>query len=343
MGVALNSFLAQVAEDILSGSCGADRDTAARLVEASVGEQVYDLFYWANRIRLARVGAQIRICAIVAGKLGLCSENCAFCGQSIHHPAGSSCESEILSHEQIISAARKAEQMGVWAFGIVNSGRGPSDAELEGLAPTIKELVESGKSVTCASLGILSDHQAQMLYNLGVRRYNHNLETSRRYFPNIVTTHTYDDRLATLAAVKRAGMSVCSGGIFGLGEEIEDRLELAATLAEVGVEEVPLNFLHPLAGTPLAGAVPLRPLEILRTISLFRFILPDAQIKVAGGREVNLRDLQSWIFFAGASGCLAGNYLLTTGRSAQDDLQMIGDLELPLVREEAGLGHEVKA
>jgi len=138
-------------------------------------------------------------------------------------------------------------------------------------------------------------------------------------------------------------MSLCCGGIFGLGETLADRLELAEALAEIRPEEVPLNFLHPLEGTPLAGAAPLKPLEILQIISVFRFVLPDAQIKVAGGRELNLRDLQSWMFFAGASGCLLGDYLLTRGRSAEDDRQMLVDLELPLVSEQAGLGHEVKA
>lgn len=339
----MNSFVANVAEGILAGGSGADRDTAAKLLEASAGDDIYDLFYWANRIRLTRVGPAIRLCAIAAAKVGLCSEDCAFCGQSIHHRAGSACESGGLSHLQIISAARKAKQMGAWAFGIVNSGRGPSDAELDALADTIRELVTMSEPLVCASLGILSDSQALRLYELGVRRYNHNLETSRRFFSTIVTTHTYEDRLATLAAVKRAGMSLCCGGIFGLGETVDDRLDLAQTLAEIGPEEVPLNFLHHLEGTPLAGVAPLKPLEILQIIALYRFVLPDAQIKIAGGREVSLRDMQSWIFFAGASGCLVGDYLLTRGRSAADDRQMLADLELPLLGQEAGLGHEVKA
>ncbi len=312
----MNAFLADVARRILAGGPRADRDTAAKLLEASSGDGIYDLFYWANCIRLARVGPGIRLCAIVAGKAELCSEDCAFCGQSVHHPAEPSSKSRAASHKQILAAARKADEMGAWAFGLVNSGRGPSDAELEGLAGTIKQLAELGRPLLCASVGILSDSQAVRLYELGVRRYNHNLETSRSFFPSIVTTHTYDDRLATLAAVKRAGMSLCCGGVFGLGESLEDRLDLAETLAQLGPEEVPLNFLNPLEGTPLAGAVPLKPLKILQIIALFRFVLPDAQIKVAGGREVNLRQLQSWIFFAGASGCLVGDYLLTRGRSA---------------------------
>ena len=339
----MNAFLADVAGAILAGGPGADRDTSAKLLEASSGEGIYDLFYWANRIRLARVGPTIRFCAIAPGKVGLCSEDCAFCGQSAQHPAESSPKPGRLSNSQILAAARNAGEMGAYAFGIVNSGRGPSDADLDRLAGTTKELAEPGMPLLCASLGILSDSQAERLYQLGVRRYNHNLETSRNFFPNVVTTHSYEDRLATLTAVKQAGLSLCCGGIFGLGESIEDRLDFAQTLAQIQPEEVPLNFLHPLEGTPLAGATRLKPLEILQIIALFRFVLPDAQIKVAGGREPNLRDLQSWIFFAGASGCLVGNYLLTKGRSADDDRQMLSDLELTLDREQAGLGHEVKA
>lgn len=327
----------------MAGGPGADRDTAAKLLEASTGDGIYDLFYWANRIRLRRVGRAIRFCAIAAGKVGSCSEDCAFCGQSAQHPAVTSDKACCLSHSQILTAARRAEELGVYAFGIVNSGRGPSDADLDRLAGTINDLAEVGKLMVCASLGILSDAQAVRLYQMGVRRYNHNLETSRNFFPSVVTTHRYDDRLATLAAVKRAGMSLCCGGIFGMGESVADRLDFAQTLAEVNPEEVPLNFLHPLEGTPLAGAARLKPLEILQIVALFRFVLPDAHIKVAGGREANLRELQSWIFFAGASGCLIGNYLLTRGRSADDDRQMLSDLGLTLDTEQVGLGHEVKA
>ena len=194
----------------------------------------------------------------------------------------------------------------------------------------------------CVSLGILSDSQAQRLRELGVERYNHNLETSRSFFPKIVSTHTYDDRRATIAAVKRARMALCCGGIFGLGETVDDRLDLAQTLSQIEPDEVPMNFLHRLGGTPLASAKPLRPLEILQLISVFRFVLPDAHIKVAGGREPCLRDLQSWMFFAGASGFVLGDYLLTKGRSGADDCQMLSDLELPMVSEHIGLAHEVR-
>ena len=338
----MNDFITETARGILAGGPGAGLETARVLMEVSRGQVVYDLLYWANRIRLARVGPQIRFCAIAAGKIGACTEDCAFCGQSSFHVCGQAMELARLTDLQIVQAAQQALQRRASSFGIVNSGRGPSDGELDELAGVLEKLVEIPNLTLCASLGILSDAQARRLVSLGVKRYNHNLETSRRFFPNVISTHSFEDRLNTAQAVKRAGMSLCCGGIFGMGETVEDRLDLAQTLAELEPDEVPMNFLHPLQGTPLAGAEPLKPLEILRTIAVFRFMLPDAQIKVAGGRELNLRDLQSWMFFSGASGCLIGNYLLTSGRSVEDDLQMLTDLELPTVAAMAGLAHEVK-
>ena len=337
----MNDFIAEVAQDILAGGAGVDYSTSAMLVRMASDDSIYDLFYWANRIRLAKVGPGIRLCAIVAEKMGACPEDCAFCGQSAHHPAGLPDKQGTLSGPEITAAAHKALEKGATSFGIVNSGRGPTDAELDRLAPILEQLAGLERLTVCASLGILSDSQAERLHRLGVRRYNHNLETSRRFFPRVVSSHSYDDRLATVKAVKQAGMSLCCGGIFGLGESMADRLEFAQTLAEIQPDDVPLNFLHPLEGTPLANAVPMKPLDILRTIGLFRFVLPEAHIKVAGGREANLRDLQSWIFFAGASGCLIGNYLLTSGRSIKDDQQMLADLGLSAETEQAGLPDEV--
>ncbi|NIA06991.1 MAG: biotin synthase BioB [Actinobacteria bacterium] len=339
----MNTFIAEVAQSILGGTGGTDYATASALVRESGGDGIYDLLYWANRIRIAKVGRDIKLCAIAAGKTGSCSEDCAFCGQSVHHPACLVDKRGQAAGQDIVSVARKALGYGVQSFGIVNSGRGPTSADMDRLAPILRQLGELDGLTVCASLGILSDSQAERLFQLGVRRYNHNLEASRRFFPRVVTTHSYDDRLATAQAVKRAGMSLCCGGIFGLGETMDDRLDIGQTLAEIGPDSVPLNFLHALDATPLAGATPMQPLDILRTIAIFRFMLPGVHIKVAGGREVNLRDLQSWIFFAGASGCVVGDYLLTSGRSAQDDLQMLADLELSTEPQRVGLSDAVKA
>jgi len=168
----------------------------------------------------------------------------------------------------------------------------------------------------------------RQLASAGVVRYNHNLETSRRYFPNIVKTHHYQERVKTIQAALKAGLKVCGGGIFGLGETDEDRVDLALELRTLGVDTVPMNFLHPIPGTPLGSSPPLPPKEILRIIALYRFLLPEADLKVAGGRVFNLRDMQSWIFRAGCSSIISGNYLATAGRSVLEDKQMLADLGL---------------
>ena len=238
---------------------------------------------------------------------------------------------KVLTDEEILAAAAKAD--GVPNFGIVYSGKAVSDAEVErlvGLTESIKK--EYGLGV-CMGLGILGREPMQRLAQAGVVRYNHNLETSRRHFADIVTTHSYDDRVATIEAALDAGLGVCAGGIFGIGESEQDRLDMALELRRLRVDTVPMNFLHPIAGTPLAAVETLRPREILRIIALYRFILPQANLKVAGGRVLNLRDVQSWIFYAGCTSILSGNYLTTAGRAVADDMQMLRDLELEPVGE----------
>jgi biotin synthase len=187
-----------------------------------------------------------------------------------------------------------------------------------------------GHTACGASLGTLTAEQARRLAAAGVRNYNHNLETSRRFFPQVVSTHGYDERIATVKAAHAAGMRVCCGGIIGLGESLADRVELALTLRELPVESVPLNFLNPIPGTPFEHNPPLAPLEALQTVAMFRFVLPERQIKIAGGRESCLRDLQSWMFYAGADSCMVGNYLTTRGRDLAADMRMLADLDLPL-------------
>jgi len=211
----------------------------------------------------------------------------------------------------------------------VNSGRCPSARDISDVAAAAGDISAEPdcRIGVCASLGELTDEQASDLASAGVRRYHHNLETSRRHFTEMVTTHTYDDRLVTLAAARRAGMELCCGGLFGIGETWEDRIELALTIRdEVRPQAVPLNFLHPVPGTPLENQPALAPMEILSIIAAFRMVLPEVDIRLAGGRERNLRNLQSWMFYAGASGFMIGNYLTTTGRKPPDDLQMIADL-----------------
>jgi len=306
-----------------------------RLLVDSAQQAPYEVLYWAHRVRTARFGAGVRLCSIVAGKLGGCSEDCKWCAQSARCGPGTG-PARYAGLDDIHAAARQAASRGAASLGIVNSGRRPSTRELEGVlkaAEQIRRDAECGLGI-CASLGELSDEQAAALHAAGVTRYNHNLETSRGFFGRVVTTHTYEDRLETLAAARRAGMSLCCGGIFGLGESWEDRIDLAITLRdEVSPEVVPLNFLHPIPGTPLADSPRLEPAEILNVIAVFRLILPDVDLKIAGGRESNLRDRQSWMFYAGATSCIIGNYLTTPGRGAEEDLRMIADLGLEVVRE----------
>lgn len=317
--------IAKIAQRVLGGE-PISRDDALALTRAS-GDELYDLFYWANKIRIRFVGPQVKFCSIVTGKVGACSEDCGYCSQSKHHQTHVSPEK--MSVEQMSAAADEALKNGASSFGIVNSGRGPTDRELDWLEPFFKKTVEQGEIRPCATLGELTEAQAKRLKAMGVKRVNHNLETSERFFPNVVSTHTYADRKRTIQAAKSAGLSICSGGIFGMGEVWQDRLDVAFELRELGADVVPINFLNAIQGTPIYDKTePLEPMEALQIIAVFRFILPDRELKIAGGREKILRDMQSWIFYAGGSSFLIGNYLTTFGRSPKDDHQMLKDLGL---------------
>lgn len=289
-----------------------------------------DLFRGATRIREHFLGRQVRCCSIVSAKTGRCSEDCTFCSQSAHfktHVQGLT----VLEPDQVVRAAVEAAANGAGSFGIVNSGYGPSDAEVEHWGCTIRRIRELGTLRACASMGVVTARQAERLAHFGVQRYNHNLQTSRRHFPNIIRTHSYDDRLQTLRNLKAAGISLCSGALFGMGETWQDRLDLAFELRDLDVEVVPLNFLIPIEGTPLEKSDSLPPIECLKIIAVYRFCLPRQQIKIAGGRERNLGSHQDQIFKAGADGFLIGNYLTTCGRPADADHRMIRRLGLTLV------------
>jgi len=321
----VSTQLAELATRVLAGEALGPEE--ARVLTGIEGELRYELMFWANRIRLRHVGRAVKFCSIVAAKVGNCSEDCGFCSQSGHFQTPA--EPEKLSVEAMRSATEQAEQNGASSIGIVNSGRGPSERELDWLEPFYEKTRREGKIRPCATLGELSPEKARRLKAMGVERINHNLETSRRHFPNICSTHTWQDRVNTIEAAKAAGLSICSGGIFGMGENWEDRIDMLLTLRELGADVVPLNFLNAIPGTPLHGKVdPIPPMEALKIVSIARFLLPEREIKVAGGREKILRDMQSWIFFAGANSFLIGNYLTTYGRSAEDDHQMLRDLEV---------------
>ena len=294
----------------------------------AAGPDLFFLFAEANRIREHFLGSGIFLCSIINAKSGRCPENCSFCAQSAHHKTDAPVY-PLVDEERIVACAREAEASGSYCYGIITSGTGISAGEeLERILGAIRRIrTETSISPSC-SLGIIDRKTALALKDAGMETYHHNLETSRSFFPEICTTHDYQDDVETVRVAKEAGLKVCCGGIFGLGENGAQRVELALTLRELDVDSVPLNFLNPIPGTRLENADNITPLECLKTIALFRFILPKAKISVCGGRDRNLRDLQSWIFMAGASGAMIGNYLTTTGRPVEQDWLMLKDLEL---------------
>ena len=275
-------------------------------------------------------GDGIRLCSIVNAKSGLCSEDCSFCAQS-SRSAAEIRKYPLLPPEAILRAARMAKEQGAREFSIVASGLSMRKREeLSRVGDAVERIRTELGLETCVSLGTLPAEDISYLLSRGLRSVHHNLETSRSFFPKVCTTHDYEEDVAAVRAAKEAGAWVCCGGIFGLGESPEDRVELALTLRELGVDSIPVNFLNPVPGTPLSGRRELAPMECLRIIAMLRLTNPTREIIVCGGREVNLRDLQALMFAAGATGTMAGNYLTTAGRPAEEDLRMLRDLGLAL-------------
>lgn len=306
-----------------------DRTEAAWLFHLESAGDIFDLLAWANRIREHFKGNKIHLCSIVNAKAGACSENCSFCAQSSFYQTGSP-RYGFVDPEPVQEAAEEANRNGVTAVGIVAAWKGLNEGPLlDEVCDRIRELAAGGKTRPDASLGIIKSQKvADRLKAAGLECYGHNLETSRRFFPSQCSTHTYEDRIETIGYLKKAGIKICSGGIIGMGETREDRCDLAFALKEAGANVVPINILNPIPGTPFEKNPPLPPLEILKTIACFRFILPRKEIMVAGGRTVNLRDMQSMIFTAGASALMVGNYLTTLNQPVEKDLQMLKDLGL---------------
>lgn len=293
-------------------------------------ENTFDLLAQANKIRQKYKGNKIKLCAIINAKSGRCSENCIFCAQSSHYKTNIQ-EYPLLDTPSILDAAQNAQNaMKATCFSIVTSGRGvKKEDEIQSICNSISTLAKETKVNRCASLGSLTLEQARKLKAAGLNKFHHNLETAESYFDKICTTHKFSERLQTIKNAKAAGLEVCSGGIFGLGESLEQRVELAFTIKELDVQTIPLNFLNPIPGTPAyENYKPMSPLEVLRLVAVFRFILPNKDIGVFGGREFVLRDLQPLMFIAGANVTLIGNYLTTAGQSPEKDLQMIADLGL---------------
>jgi biotin synthase len=289
------------------------------------GPDILDLAAVANRVREEFNGNEIDLCSLLNVKSGGCSENCAFCAQSGHYKTEAPVY-PLLDMDRIVEEAREAQKKGTGRFCLITSGRELKDKEFETILSALDRIrKETALDLDC-SLGTLSADRAEALNKVGVTRYNHNLETAESHFSKICTTHSFQDRVQTIAVLKDRGFSVCCGGIVGLGESPQQRLELAFSLRQLGIDCIPFNILNPRPGTPLEHSESVPPMEVIKTIALFRLILPKGTIKIAGGRETNLRDLQSLALLAGANGLILGNYLTTLGRSAEDDLTMIKDL-----------------
>jgi biotin synthase len=302
-----------------------DFPEALELIQVE-GKDCMELFSLANHVR-SKLGNRVDLCSIVNAKCGLCSEDCKFCAQSVHNDTRIT-PYPMMEEEEILNMAQMMEEEGSARFCIVTSGKGAGGEDFENMLSSIRRIRKETRLSVCISSGMLTDESAYALKSAGATRLHHNLETSKRFFNKICTTHTYDDKIKTIHIAQEAGLEVCCGGIIGMGESVQDRLELAFTLRELDVDSIPINILNPIKGTPLDNEKPIKPLDIIKTISVFRLILPGKNIRIAGGREKNLRDLQGLCLLSGANGLLLGNYLTTQGRTPRDDIIMINDLGL---------------
>ena len=282
-----------------------------------------------GKVTLKYKGDGVFLRSIISAQTGNCPEDCSFCSQSAHF------NTEVEAHplmeaNRILLAAKQAEKMGAMDFCIVISAKGPTPRIFKKVLEAVDLLVaETGLKVGC-SLGELTREQANILAEHGVWRYNHNIETCKSHYPNVCTTHTYEDRLETAKYVKEAGMNLCTGGILGMGESVRQRVEFAFEIRELDPTWVPINFLNPRPGTPFEQFEKISPFDAVQMISIYRLVLPDKIIMTAGGREVTLRDLQAMGLVAGANALILGNYLTTPGRSPEEDLKMLDDLQMPV-------------
>ena len=293
----------------------------SELIELLKSAELEELLKGADIVREKYSGDRIDLCSIIAGKSGNCGENCKFCAQSAFNHT--SCDVHpLLDYDEIYKVARSNEEEGVNRFAIVNSGRGPSDEDFENLIRIYKRLSEKLHISLCASLGFLTQEQFDRLYAAGVRRYHNNIETSRGYFDKICTSHSFDDKVENIKRAKKAGLEVCSGGIIGMGEDIDDRIEMAFDLQELEISSIPINTLIPIKGTMLEGVKQLTEAEILRTVAIFRYINPEADIRLAAGRGLMENEGEK-AFVGGANSAITGNMLTTSGATIRSDMALV--------------------
>ncbi|HJB27581.1 MAG TPA: biotin synthase BioB [Candidatus Blautia faecavium] len=314
------TYIQHLKEKVLSQKGPVTREEALKLYV----QPLHELCRTADEIRRHFCSNHFDLCTIINGKSGRCSENCRFCAQSSHNHTGAE-EYPLLSPEDILAQAKKAQDQGIPRYSIVTSGKSLSDREIKEICSTVKRIRKETSLSVCVSFGLLNEDQYRKLREAGVSRIHNNLETSRRNFPNVCTTHTFDDKLRSIRAASAAGLPVCSGGIMGLGETKEDRIDLALTLQGLGIKSIPVNMLNPIPGTPFENNPRLSQEDMCRIISVFRFLLPDAFIRLAGGRGL-LPDKGKSCFLSGANAAITGDMLTTAGITAQTDHGLLKEL-----------------
>lgn len=307
----------KLADDIIGGK----RITRGDDTDFFIMADINLLCRGADRIRKHFCGNHVDLCSIINGKSGKCSENCRFCAQSAHNCTGVN-EYSFLDKETILNECKHNEERGVHRFSIVTAGRTLSSEDFEKAVDAYSTLSDKTDMMLCGSHGLLTDEQFSRLRSAGVSRYHCNIETSRRNFPNICTTHTYEDKIDCIKRAKNAGLEVCSGGIIGMGETWEDRIDMAVSLSELGVRSIPINALMPIKGTPLEDTERLSEDDILRTVAIFRYIVPTADIRLAAGRDL-MSECGRKAFLSGANSTITGDMLTTSGNDISGDVRML--------------------
>ncbi|MCV7433924.1 biotin synthase BioB [Mycolicibacterium bacteremicum] len=324
----MTDILAVAREQVLERGVGLDQDQTLQVLQTP-DDQLDALLELAHEVRMKWCGPDVEVEGIISLKTGGCPEDCHFCSQS--GLFASPVRSAWLDIPSLVEAAKQTAKTGATEFCIVAAVRGPDERLLAQVAAGIEAIRNEVDIQIACSLGMLDQEQVDRLAGMGVHRYNHNLETARSFFTNVVTTHTWEERWDTLRMVREAGMEVCCGGILGMGETLEQRAEFAANLAELNPHEVPLNFLNPRPGTPFGDLEVLPAAEALRAVAAFRLALPRTMLRFAGGREITLGDLGAKQgILGGINAVIVGNYLTTLGRPAEADLELLDDLQMPI-------------
>ncbi|MEM8946027.1 MAG: biotin synthase BioB [Planctomycetota bacterium] len=302
----------------------------AQAILAAPEADLLDLMQAAYRVRSKYFGNKVQLYFLMNAKSGLCPEDCSYCSQSKISEAEIP-KYNLLRREDILAGAKEAAERQAKTYCIVISARGPNEREMAAVETLVPEIKAKYDLDICACLGLLTPEQADRLHACGVNRVNHNLNTGGDFYSEICTTHTYQDRIDTLKAVRSAGMELCSGGIVGMGEKPKDIVDMAIDLRDLGVESIPVNFLNPIDGTPLAGSDDLTPTYCVKVLAMFRLVNPDREIRIAGGREIHLRSLQALGLYA-ANSIFVGDYLTTEGQVPQADYDMIADMGFEVVQ-----------